>query len=319
MNRIRVSLVAATAAFLLTVSVGPSSAVEIGSRCLSDSEGDGVLVQTIDAPNGPTYVSPINGVITAWGTNLGAPLGLPLRLKLVVPGTLPSDWLVTGEGPEVTTVGGLNVFQSRIPVTAGTRIALFSSQDPPRCTVGVDPTESTAYEKFRVTDVPIGQELDVTSTTAGSRLAVFATIEPDVDADGFGDESQDLCPKRADMQTACPAAAITKARAKPDRRKPRLKLLVTTNTQASVKLTGSARLPKIGSRSARTIRFKSSTRQSSTAGVTSFTVNYPAKLRAVLKSLTRKKRVKLTFKLTATGLIDSAAKTYRTSLRGQAR
>jgi hypothetical protein len=35
-----------------------------------------------------------------------------------------------------------------------------------------------------------------------------ADIEPDADADGFGDETQDLCPTDASTQGACPVAPV---------------------------------------------------------------------------------------------------------------
>jgi hypothetical protein len=43
--------------------------------------------------------------------------------------------------------------------------------------------------------------------------AVRGTVEPDADLDGFGDETQDLCPTDAGRQTACltPANIVLKA------------------------------------------------------------------------------------------------------------
>ena len=38
-------------------------------------------------------------------------------------------------------------------------------------------------------------------------LELEATVEPDADHDGFGDETQDLCPTNASTQAACPPAA----------------------------------------------------------------------------------------------------------------
>ena len=41
------------------------------------------------------------------------------------------------------------------------------------------------------------------STEAPNELLVAATIEPDADSDGFGDETQDQCPSQATTQGAC--------------------------------------------------------------------------------------------------------------------
>ena len=40
-----------------------------------------------------------------------------------------------------------------------------------------------------------------------ARINIKAVVEPDVDKDGFGDESQDACPTNAQTQGACPVAA----------------------------------------------------------------------------------------------------------------
>jgi hypothetical protein len=47
------------------------------------------------------------------------------------------------------------------------------------------------------------------SPSAGTRAQTYATLEPDVDGDAFGDETQDRCPQRADVQTTCPAPRLT--------------------------------------------------------------------------------------------------------------
>jgi hypothetical protein len=55
-----------------------------------------------------------------------------------------------------------------------------------------------------------------TATLVGSpavdrRLNLTATVETDADGDGFGDDSQDLCPANATTQGACPSAPDTVA------------------------------------------------------------------------------------------------------------
>lgn len=258
---------------------------------------------------GPTYVAPSAGVITSWGANIASVGSWDFRLKLVVPGSGPGKWLVTGESSQTTFTTGLNTTPARLPIAAGTSIATFSSTGAATCFTGVPLGESTADEKFRTTDVPIGQELDTNSTSLGSRLALFATIEPDADGDGFGDESQDLCTQRADMQSACPAVAITSVKRTTGKKS--LKLTVATNAAATLKASVSARVPASGGRKARTIKFKAKT------GGPSFTFKYPSKLRSALRALPRSKKVKLTVKITATGTINTDNKTYTVKLRGR--
>jgi hypothetical protein len=45
-----------------------------------------------------------------------------------------------------------------------------------------------------------------------TKLMISADIEPDADHDSYGDETQDLCPTRADVHTACPPPAVTNAK-----------------------------------------------------------------------------------------------------------
>jgi hypothetical protein len=42
-----------------------------------------------------------------------------------------------------------------------------------------------------------------------NRLNLKAVVEPDVDGDGFGDETQDLCPRDLAIHTACPKPVIS--------------------------------------------------------------------------------------------------------------
>lgn len=305
----RMALAGAAALLLLAIPAGSAGAVEIGSRCAAEGAGDGLVVPVGQIAGGPTYVAPSAGVITSWGANIASVGSWGFRLKLVVPGSVPGNWLVTGESSQATFTTGLNTIPARLPIAAGTSIATFSSTGAATCLTGVPLGESTADEKFRSTDVPIGQELDTNSTSLGSRLALFATIEPDVDGDGFGDESQDLCTQRADMQSACPTVAITSVKRTAGKKS--LKLTVATNTAASLTASVSARVPASGGRKARTIKFKAK------IGGPSFTFKYPSKLRRALRALPKRKKVKLTVQISASGLINQDIKTYTVKLRGR--
>ena len=67
-----------------------------------------------------------------------------------------------------------------------------------------------------------------------TQLSVAATLEPDADADGFGDETQDLCPTDATRQGDCtpPETTITKgAPSKTDKSKVKFKF--TSSESAS--------------------------------------------------------------------------------------
>jgi hypothetical protein len=54
---------------------------------------------------------------------------------------------------------------------------------------------------------PLGASVGYPNNEQGLRVNAQAVVEPDADADGFGDETQDQCPTNADTTGACPAVA----------------------------------------------------------------------------------------------------------------
>ena len=59
--------------------------------------------------------------------------------------------------------------------------------------------------RYRLDDPPPGTNQPYPSAATGLRADVSASVEPDADRDGFGDETQDGCPTDASTQGACPA------------------------------------------------------------------------------------------------------------------
>lgn len=310
----RVLLMVSSIVVLSALLPATAAAVEIGSRCTASGGDQGTRVQTTVAPGGPVYSAPTAGIVTKWGLSVPAEQSGTVRLKIVSYDGGTAAWTVLGQSDAMQAVGGLNMFDTRIPVAAGNTIALYSPTYAAYCLSGVPPGDTTSVPIYG-SDVQLGEVFTPDTSKYGSHLALFAVIEPDADGDGFGDESQDLCPQRADMQIACPAVSIASLKRKAGKK--RLKLTLATNTQTTVKLTASARIPASGGKRAKTIRFKMLTKASNPAGSTIFTLKYPSKLRSALNSLPRRSKIKLTLKFSATGLIDTATKTYRVSLRGR--
>jgi hypothetical protein len=58
---------------------------------------------------------------------------------------------------------------------------------------------------LRPEDIPANTTAPYASDTSGSIIPVRATVEPDADNDGFGDETQDGCPTDPNTHAACPA------------------------------------------------------------------------------------------------------------------
>ena len=175
----------------------PSSfaATQIGQTCTPVAAPLAALVQlTTSAP--PSYaVPPGGGVITSWRTQ-GPPIaGFSTRAKLF----RPTGYTVIGESAtSPIAVGVLNEFPTRIPVEAGDLLGAFGTAGTLVCA----PAPLEVVGGF-AGDPAVGST-PLLATVFSSLVDVAATVEPDADKDGFGDETQDQCPTNASTQGACP-------------------------------------------------------------------------------------------------------------------
>lgn len=298
---------------LFLVPAGALGAVEIGSRCSANDAGIGSRVQTVDAPGGPSYAAPSAGVITQWGTVLPAVPVFQVKLKIVRPGAAAGTWSVIRQSEEGSVTSGTNIFATRLPVAVGDRIAIYSATGAVRCVgPGIDAAEQTALESSGP-DTPDGGTITV-GADSNSRIAMFAVIEPDADGDGFGDETQDLCPLKAAFQVACPTLKLSKY-VIPGTSS--FGLLATSNVAAPVTLSGSARVPAHDGKRAAKIRFKSVTKTVTPGIITKFKLRNPSKLKSALRRLPRSAKVKLTLKLTGTAIANTDTQTIRATFRGR--
>ena len=208
--RIRLSLVTTAsilAALLFGTAATASAATRIGQApppvgeptdCLANS----ALVQ-LSVSGGADYVAPADGVITSWRSSLFG----TVEFSVFRPTGGFGDFERTAADQETGT-GTLTRFPARTPILAGDRIGIRP----------VTATTSCTFKTGEPTDViGIGNDAPVGSTFTYSpdslyRLNVAAVIEPDADGDGYGDESQDLCPADATQQGDCdaPETTITK-------------------------------------------------------------------------------------------------------------
>lgn len=91
--------------------------------------------------------------------------------------------------------------KTRIPVLAGDRLGLYGPQS--EGTLACNTGEPEDELGFLHGAASLGTTLAFASL-AGFRVPVSASLEPDLDGDGYGDETQDGCPESAEYQTACP-------------------------------------------------------------------------------------------------------------------
>ena len=207
---------AAPASALGATTVGqtaPSSAAVSGGPSGGGPSG-ALFLNTAVAVGTPSYAVPAGGgVITSWSVQ-GWVLGdSQLEFKLVRE-VAANTFRIVGADPQQRTIPAstLASFDVRIPAAGGDLLALWVPA------VGVHgfyyDGQAGDVWRFRggISPEPgIGDDF-VVDGTGGNRTNLSAQLEPDADADGFGDETQDECPTDAGKQTECdpPETTITK-------------------------------------------------------------------------------------------------------------
>ena len=178
----------------MTVGSDLSSSADVLLGCPTAEPCTGVQTQL----PGHQITSPIDGVVVRWRVGDGqGPLAFRVirdagggsftgvgRSKTVTPSTPPSD---VGQPPTIST------FPTRIPVRAGD----YGGVDlTPDSALGQRPTGGATIVAF-VPSLADNETRSSQFAASNTEALVNADIEPDVDRDGFGDETQDLCSKDA--------------------------------------------------------------------------------------------------------------------------
>jgi hypothetical protein len=169
------------------------------------------IFQLSTAAGIPT-TAPFAGVVTSWSF-LASTQNTVLTLRVFRHVSASTFTAVADGGPLQTVPAGtgLHTYPTRIPVQRGDFIGLRATQGG--CAAQTGNTNDTAL--FRAdTATPVGSSGTYDAATPGFIENIAATLEPDADADGFGDVSQDQCPSLASTQgrcdTAAPETTITK-------------------------------------------------------------------------------------------------------------
>jgi hypothetical protein len=160
-------------------------------------------VQSADGPlpaGNNSYAVPAGyGVITEWSHSSGGVAG---DLLLTVWRKPDAEYRAVANVTRKITANTVQRFSTRIPVRPGDRLGLGSEAgNIPVAFAGYNPNSKLAL----LTDHPVNGPQGGGEPKNGYLLSVSARVETDADGDGFGDDTQDLCPSRADLQTACPA------------------------------------------------------------------------------------------------------------------
>jgi hypothetical protein len=153
-------------------------------------------VQTARPEGDGTVAVPGDGVIVRWrvrsfNTSPGA------RLRVLDPTPLmPTS---TASSAPADVVGGVNTFPTRLPVKAGQRLGVTGHELG--ILAALDGVPGFDAE-FVLGDPPDGRPFRTQGGGSGAEILLNADVEADVDADGFGDETQDDCPTVANPTQA---------------------------------------------------------------------------------------------------------------------
>jgi hypothetical protein len=188
----------------LALPASASAAVTIGTtggNGMAECPPDFHWVQDSTAVGSPTYTVPAGGgVITSWSHDRGPALPTAqLRLK-VFRKTGTNTYLTVGESNfETLTAAGVNTFPARVQVEGGDILGFRITTDSISCRrSGITGDLATASGPVQP-DPPVGSSV-MLGTVGAYLLNLAATVEPDCDSDGFGDETQDpdtsLCKDR---------------------------------------------------------------------------------------------------------------------------
>lgn len=301
-------IIAAAMAVSLLGASSASAATAVGSNCVGDrAEVPASTLVQLASPTSPSSASvPVAGVITKWGVNvIPYPGGISEKLKVLRPAG-GNNFTTVGESTMQPIVSGQNTFDTRIPVQVGDHLGGNSPLGVIYCATGTTPADLIGATPG---DTGGGSTAAYPPAAEGV-LALSATIEPDADNDGFGDETQDKCPQNASFQVPCP---VVKLSASAVVKKGLATILVTSDIQASVKVAGKVRLGK-----GKTAKLNGGTQIVVPGTLSKFIMLFPGNLKARLKELSRKQSLTLNISVTATNPVGApSTRKIKAKLRGQ--
>lgn len=294
----------------LSLSSPAGAATEFGKECEAGSSSG---ITTVYASSGPMSRLPAGssqtGVITRLRVTLpGGQPDQPFDIKTVRPAAGPANTFTTVSSTPVIAGSGTRTTNVRVPVLAGDRLGVSNAN-----AVGLFCSTTDAADVLVAAPGNSAVGTTTTYTVAGTQLAVpvVAVVEPDADKDGYGDETQDLCPQLASTQAACPSvtvAAVTKAT------KRRITLTVTADQPTTVTAAGTAKVGK------RKVELDGGPVTAAPGTLADVVVALPKKLRSAFAGLPRTKKVRVVLVLSASNPAGApTTERVELKLRGTAR
>lgn len=188
------------------LSAAPNSNSGCGMGCTVIADK---LIAANQAPAG--FAAPIDGVIVRWRVRSGA-APTAAALRVVRRPTMTTGLGAGTSATELPIANATSTFGTRLPVKAGDRIGLDTVK-----AFGVGGGGLNAL----IFSPALGDgETRAPFASVNSDLTLNADLEPDLDGDGYGDETQDSCATDSTVQGPCPdrAAPQTTITKRPKRR-----------------------------------------------------------------------------------------------------
>ncbi|HEX5610861.1 MAG TPA: hypothetical protein VFX45_12310 [Solirubrobacterales bacterium] len=299
-KRFALGVVAAALAGCTFGTSGALAATQFGDGCVANAaESIGpVTLFELSAPANPLpQAAPVSGVLTSWRISLipEVPVVIPTTLKVIRANPAAKTAVVIGEGSG-NVASGTNQFNTRIPIQAGDRLgisgdskigALYCNGAPPSVIgamlnsfPGLGPTP------FEEESRPL-------------RVPIVGLIEPDVDGDGYGDETQDGCPQSAAYHTPCPVITLDTINLVGRKA---ATILVASSLTAPVSVSGTVKIGK-----GTTTQLKAGPQTVAPGQLIRFKLNFPTALKKRLKELKPKQKLTLNVTASATNITGSAS------------
>jgi hypothetical protein len=312
-------LVAAAALIAFVGTSSASAATEIGSGCSATGAFEGGEVALTHGATGPLpSAATTSGVITEWRVNVGAlptleaeektELGKVLFQQLYVVKQIdPQHYQVVSKSESgLAVIDTTTSFLTRIPIAQGDFLAL-GGPETLFCHTK-EAADSTA--DFRGAPA-VGSFFETGKEGFTEyQVPVVAKIEPDVDGDGYGDETQDKCPQSAAYHEACPVVNISSL---PTAGGNAVHLRVATSLSAPVAVTATVGLGK-----GKTASLTAPSQVIAPGSLAAFTLTLDAKVRNALAGLSASKSLKMTITASATNVTGAPSSSVTTvKLKGQ--
>ncbi len=299
----------------MVLAAPASAATEFGSDCpvSTGAPGFSSVALAHSASNPLPLTAPVSGVITSWrqrnavevppevATTLGQ------RLQVLRPTGALNQFTVIAESATVPFSIGLTSGLTRLPVQVGDHLGLSGTFVSLLC-VTENPESSVGFLEGGLAGVG---STGVFEPNPGVELPAVAVIEPDADNDGYGDETQDLCPQSAAYQTPCPVVTINSSSFGSGKKS--LVLFVATSLPTTVSVSGIVGLGK-----GKKTRLRSAPKAVGPGGIVRFKLNFNRSLRKRLRQMPAKKKLTLRTTASAVNVVGAASTDVRkVKLRGQ--